>query len=226
MRVLVDLGEEEELLHLDPQRSDVWCDVRDDRRQQSVLERPALHRIAFCHGPREPAGLFHNGGTTVKGVNAPLSTFVMEKGHKLYTRIKDSAAEAPSPNAWPSTSKSGDVRDLHPKERVHGIDVMPVMPEHRHLEARISTRGLNVARGSSLASAVARRAGKIIMRSVAAVTCGAAPELGVLKRNVPLEPVSRQAPTSTSSIAATAMAGRNRRHELRDDQTTPRYCPK
>jgi aryl-alcohol dehydrogenase-like predicted oxidoreductase len=27
---------------------------------------------------------FHNGGTTVNGVHAPLSTFVMEKGHKPY----------------------------------------------------------------------------------------------------------------------------------------------
>jgi len=47
----VDLGEEEELLHLDPQRNDVWCDVRDDRRQQSVIEGPNLHRVDFCHEP-------------------------------------------------------------------------------------------------------------------------------------------------------------------------------
>ena len=39
----------------------------------------------------------------------------------------------PLPRSWQSGC---DVGDLHPKEGVHGIGVVPVMPEHRHLEAR------------------------------------------------------------------------------------------
>jgi hypothetical protein len=46
----------------------------------------------------------------------------------------------------------GDVRDLHPQERVHGIGVLPVVPEHRHLEGRDArnSRGLGWSTGSRI----------------------------------------------------------------------------
>jgi hypothetical protein len=79
--MLVDLGEDEELLHLHPQRVHVRRDGRDDRREQPVTQRPTL---GFPQSMQPWFAGIHNGGTTVNGMHAPPSPFVMEKGGEPY----------------------------------------------------------------------------------------------------------------------------------------------
>jgi len=48
--VLFDLGQDEELLHLQPQGRDVRGGGVDDRREQPVVERPDACRLDLRHG--------------------------------------------------------------------------------------------------------------------------------------------------------------------------------